>query len=120
MSDSVDSPDQAPAPQARSRRAIVPSTPVGWWALGLTMVAIASWVALPLLTINFRETYPITDTWVMPAIALVLTDLAAVFNVLCVWPWRERSILNIVATVLMVPAALFVTFMVVGEGLAGV
>jgi hypothetical protein len=120
MSDSVDSPDQAPAPQARSRRAIVPSTPVGWWALGLGAVAIASWVALPLITINFRDTYPITDTWVMPAIGVVLTDLAAVFDVLCIWPWRERSVLNIAAVVITIPAALFFTFIVVGEGISGV
>jgi hypothetical protein len=120
MSDSVDAPDQKPASQARSRRAIVPRTAVGWWALGLTAVGIASWVALPLITVTFRDTYPITDTWIMPAIGIVLTDLAAVFDLLCVWPWHERSILNIVATVLMIPAALFFTFMGVGEGLAGV
>jgi hypothetical protein len=120
MSGSVDSPDQRPAPQARSRRAIVPKSAVGWWALGLTGVGIASWVALPLLTITFRETYPVTDTWIMPAIAIVLTDLAAVFDLLCVWPWRERSILNIAVTVLMIPAAIFFTFIGVGEGLSGV
>jgi hypothetical protein len=120
MSGSVDSPDQEPASQQRSRRAIVPRTAVGWWALGLTAVGIASWIALPLITINFRDTYPVTDTWVMPAIGVVLTDLAAVLDLLCVWPWRERSVLNIVATVLMIPAGLFFTFIVVGEGISGV
>jgi hypothetical protein len=120
MSDSADSPDQRPTSQQRSRRAIVPRTAVGWWALALTGAGIASWIALPLLTITFRETYPITDTWVMPVIGVVLTDLAAVFGLLCVWPWRERSVLNIAAAVLMIPAGLFFTFMVVGEGLAGV
>lgn len=73
-----------------------------------------------MITMAFRTRYPITDTWVMPAIGLVLTDLAAVVSVLCVWRWRERSVLNVVAVVIIIPVALFVTFMVVGEGLAGV
>jgi hypothetical protein len=77
-------------------------------------------MSLPIITITFRDKYPVTDTWVMPAIGTVLIDLAAVFNVLCVWPWRERSVLNIIAAALTVPSALFFTFMVVGESLAGV
>lgn len=72
-----------------------------------------------MITMTFRETYPVTDTWVMPVIWLVLADVAAGFNVLCVWRWKERSVLNIVAAALTIPAALFVTVMVVGEGLAG-
>jgi hypothetical protein len=77
-------------------------------------------MALPIITITFRDKYPVTDTWVMPAIGVVLIDLAAVFNILCVWPWRERSVLNIVAAVLTITSALFFTFMVVGESLTGV
>jgi hypothetical protein len=56
----------------------------------------------------------------MPAIGTALIDLAAIFNVLCVWPWRERSVLNIVAAAVTIPSAIFFTFMAVGEGLAGV
>jgi hypothetical protein len=37
-----------------------------------------------------------------------------------VWRWRERSVLNIIATILTVAIALFVTLMVVGEGISGV
>jgi uncharacterized membrane protein len=55
----------------------------------------------------------------MPAIGTVLIDLAAVFNLLCVWRWRERSVLNIVAAVLVIPMALLFTFIVVGESLGG-
>jgi hypothetical protein len=120
MSDPIDISRQAPTGKNHRRIAILPKTTAGRWALILTVVVIAACAALPIITITFRDKYPVTDTWVMPAIGTVLIDLAAVFNVLCVWPWRERSVLNIIAAALTVPSALFFTFMVVGEGLAGV
>lgn len=92
---------------------------MGWWALGLAVIGIASWVVLPVITTIYRETYPITDTWIMPAIGTFPIDAAAVLSVLCVWRWRERSILNIIAAVLTVLMALFFTLMVVGESLGG-
>jgi hypothetical protein len=120
MSDPIDTSDQAQKAVIRRGVAILPKKKAGRWVLVLTAVVIAACVALPLITINFRDRYPVTDTWVMPAIGVALIDLAAAFNILCVWPWRERSVLNILAAVLTVPSALFFTFMVVGEGLAGV
>ena len=120
MSDPVDVSHQEPTAENRRRIAILPKTTAGRWALILTVIVIAACMALPIITITFRDKYPVTDTWVMPAIGVVLIDLAAVFNILCVWPWRERSVLNIVAAVLTVLSALFFTFMVVGEFLAGV
>ena len=98
---------------------MAPQTPLGWWGLGLTVIALSSWVALPAITVAFRSTYPVVDTGLMPAIGVALTDIAAVFNVLCVWPWRERSMLNIAATLLTVAAGLFFTMMLVGEALQG-
>lgn len=100
-------------------RRVIPSTAVGWWALGLSALGLGAWIVLPMITMTFRTRYPITDTWVMPAIGLALTDLAAVVSALCVWRRRERSVLNVVAIILIIPAALFVTLVVVGEGLAG-
>ncbi|TFD79867.1 hypothetical protein [Cryobacterium fucosi] len=78
------------------------------------MIGLASWLILPVVTTIFRETYPVTDTWVMPAIGTVRIDAAAVLNVLCVWLWRERSVLNVIALGVTVPLALV---FVVGEGL---
>jgi hypothetical protein len=120
MSDPINVSNQPPTAGNHRGIAILPGTKAGRWALILTVIIIAACAALPIITINFRNTYPVTDTWVMPAIGVVLIDFAAVFNVLCVWPWRERSILNIIAAVLTVLSALFFTFMVVGESLAGV
>lgn len=101
-------------------RRLTPGRAIGWWTFGLSVLGLAAWVILPMITMAYRETYPVTDTWLMPVLGLVLTDVAAVFNVLCIWRWKERSVLNIVAAVLTIPAALLVTLIVVGEGLAGV
>jgi len=98
---------------------VVPSSATGWWATGLTVLGLAAWVILPIVTTLFRETYPLTDTVVMPVIGVVLIGAAAAFNLLSVLRWRQRSVLNIIAMAITVPAALFFTFMVVGEGLAG-
>jgi hypothetical protein len=119
MSNSADVPDQVPTTPNPPGTAIWPRTKAGRWAIGLTVIGIGAWVALPLITITFRETYPVTDTWIMPAVGTVLIDLAAVFNLLCVWRWRERSVLNIVAAMLSIPMALFFTCIVVGESLGG-
>ena len=119
MPDQIDDQKQKPTKQTPRSTKILPRTKSGRWALGLTVVGIAAWVVLPIITTIFREKYPITDTWVMPAIGTVLIDVAAVFNLLCVWPWRERSVLNIVAAVLVIPMALLFTLIVVGESLGG-
>lgn len=120
MSDPVGAANKGRNEQNHRGIAILPRRRVGWCALILTVIVISICAALPIITINFRDKYPITDTWIMPSLGTVLIDLASIFNILCVWPWRERSVLNIVATVLTVTSALFFTFMVVGEGLAGV
>ena len=117
-------PDSNSGPDAttnlpKKTRTILPSTAIGWWALGVSAAGMASWVVLPVITTTFRDVYPITDTWVMPATGVALIDAAAILNVLALWRWRERSLPNIVAAILAIPMALFFTFMVVGEGLAG-
>ncbi len=110
--------DKATKPVS-SHRPILPNTTIGWWALGVSVVGLASWVVFPVITTVFRAIYPITDTWLMPAIGTVLIDLAAILNILVLWRWRERSLLNILAAVLVIPLALIFTFMVVGAGLGG-
>lgn len=99
---------------------VAPQTPLAWIAIAVSLLAVVSWFALPLITMGYRDVYPITDTWVMPAILTVLTDAGAVLGIISVWTRTHRSVTNIVAVAIMIPAALFATLMVVGEGLAGV
>lgn len=99
---------------------VAPQTPFAWIAIVVSLLALVSWFVLPLITMNYRDVYPVTDTWVMPAIATVLTDAAAVLGVISVWMRAHRSVTNVVAAVIMVLAALYATAMVVGEGLLGV
>jgi quinol-cytochrome oxidoreductase complex cytochrome b subunit len=120
MSASFDGSNKVPVSSGPGRFPIKPQTPLGWWGLVMTMISIAAWFVLPLITMTYRETYPITDTWVMPVIGMVLIDAAAVLNILAVWRQRERSIPVIIALCLTVPAATFFTLIVVGEGLSGV
>ena len=115
----TDTTSHAPVP-APTGRGVVPRRSIGWWALAAAAVGLASWVVLPLITMNFRDTFPVTDTAVMPIIGVVLVDSAAVFNLLAVFRWKQRSVLNIVAVAVTAAAALFFTFIVVAEGLAGV
>ena len=96
-----------------------PTAARGWVALGAAAVGLGSWVVLPVITSLFADAYPVTDTYVMPVIGLVLTVLAAVVNVLAVGPGRQRSAVGIVAAGLTVGAALFFGFFVIGEGLGG-
>jgi hypothetical protein len=120
VSASFDNSNKIPAAPGPNRVAITPQTTLGRWTLVMTLIAIASWWAFPRITGAYRDTFPITDTWIMPAILMVITDVAAALSVLAIWRNHERSILVLMAAGVMVPSALFVSLMVIGEGLAGV
>jgi uncharacterized membrane protein len=111
--------DKMTKPASPPRR-LLPKMAISWWALLASAVGIASWVVLPVITSVYRHTYPITDTWVMPAIGTVLIDVAAILNGLVIWRCGERSLSNIGAAVVVILMALLFTLMVVGESLAGV
>jgi hypothetical protein len=100
--------------QARGR-GFWPRSTLGWIAIILGFVALASLVVFPVLTMAYREKYPVVDTWVMPAVATTLMDAAAILSLVTVWLRRERSVLSIVTLVVTMLAGLFFTFMVVGE-----
>lgn len=112
----------APTPGStpvQTRRGLWPRTGLGQAAIVATLIGLASWVVLPMITVRFRDTYPIVDTWVMPAIGTVLIDVAAILNLAAVWLRHERSAVSVIALVLTLVVALFVTFMVLGESIAG-
>ena len=107
-------------PGSAAPRRAWPTRPIGWVAPALTVLALACWIILPVITIAFRDQYAWTDTWVMPTIGASVAAVAAVVNVLAVWLWRQRSTVTIVSAAVIVAVAIFVGLMVVGEALAGV
>ena len=113
-------PESASSSSRDGGRRFWPKSTLSWTAIALALVALASWVVFPLITIAYRETYPVVDTWIMPAIASVLVDAAAILCLGTVWLRRERSVLSIVVLVVTVLAGLFFTFIVVGEAIGGV
>lgn len=116
---STPSPDSAPGRPTVPPSRIWPSARSGWLALAAAAVGLGSWIVLPIVTALCADTFPVTDTVVMPIIGLVLVTLAAIVNVMTLWLGRQRSAMSIVATVLTVAATLFFGVFVIGEGLGG-
>ena len=111
-----------PSGSLPGRPAVTPTWPParsGRLALVAAVIGLGSWIVLPMVTTIFGDTYPVTDTFVMPVIGLVLVALAAVVNVVALWMLRQRSVMNMVATALTVAATCFFGIFVIGEGLAG-
>ena len=96
-----------------------PTARSGRLALGAAFVGLGSWIVLPIVTTLFHDTYPVTDTVVMPIIGAVLVTLAAVINVVTLWLGRQRSVMNVIFTILTVAAAVFFGSIVIGEGFGG-
>lgn len=100
-------------------RALLPQSSGGWCAVASSVVGLGSFLVLPVMTVTLRDTYPVTDTWVMPAILAILVGIAAVVNGLCVWRRWDQSIVTLAAASVTIPVGLFAVLMVIGEGLAG-
>ena len=113
------SPGVTPGPPPVPPPPTWPTARSGWIALAAAAVGLGSWIVLPIVTSLFADTFPVTDTVVMPIIGLVLVTLAAIVNVLTLWLGRQRSVMNVVATVVTVAATLFFGVFVIGEGLGG-
>ena len=113
------SPGVTPGPPPVPPPPTWPTARSGWIALAAAAVGLGSWIVLPIVTSLFADTFPVTDTVVMPVIGLVLVTLAAIVNVLALWLGRQRSVMNLVATALTVVASVFFGVFVIGEGLGG-
>jgi hypothetical protein len=96
------------------RRPWLPQTRVGVAALLASALALSLWIILPMVTMAYRETYPITDSWVMPTVGGVISIMVALFNVYVVW-WRgQRAWLNLIAMAVLVVVALLAVMVLVG------
>lgn len=103
-----------------TKRTLLPTERPGKVSIWLSVIGFASWLVLPMITMFFRESAPITDTWVMPFIGVVLMLIAAVSNFITFVFMRQRSVLNVTVFSVTTVFAIFVTTFLVGEGLAGV
>jgi hypothetical protein len=97
-----------------------PTTGVGRAGVVAAIIALVCSAAIVLVTIVFRGTSPIIDSWIWPVVALVLIDAAALLNVLAVWLRRERSAVSLLALVVTVAIGGLLTLIVVGDALAAV
>ena len=104
MAEVSDSDDRIPPTVGvdKTPRSNVPTSRIGWWAVFLAAAAVISWTALPVVgALVFGE----QNSGGFMFAAMVLAVIAAVFNLLAVSVWKQRSILSIVAVVLTVPNA---------------
>lgn len=92
----------------------VPQTRIGVVAVVVGMLALSLWMVLPMVTMNYREQYPITDSWVMPATSSVVTMLAALVNGYVVLVHKERAWLNVVMTLLVGLISLVALMVMIG------
>jgi hypothetical protein len=99
---------------------VKPQTQLGRWGIVVAIVAVVFTFSLPLVTSAFRETYGITDSWVMPVVGVIALDAAAIVNLLAIVWKKERSLTSLIVTAVVGFMGAFFTLFVVGEGLAGV
>jgi UDP-N-acetylmuramyl pentapeptide phosphotransferase/UDP-N-acetylglucosamine-1-phosphate transferase len=96
------------------RRQWLPRTSSGVVVIGLSLAALSLWVILPMVTVRYRDIYPITNSWVMPTTGGIINIIVAVLNVYMVW-WRgQRAWLNIFSMVVLVIVAVIALMVLVG------
>jgi hypothetical protein len=91
-----------------------PQTRLGTIATVLGAVAVSLWFVLPMVTMSYREIYPITDSWVMPATSSVVTLIAAVVSGYVVVVHKERAWVNLGMTLVLSLIALVAVTVMLG------
>jgi hypothetical protein len=104
---------------SRSRaRPFIPTSKIGRWSLGLSVLGITAWFLFPLIFPTMIYKSAVTNRLLVQFIGLVLLDFAAVLDLFCLWRMKEHSISNILATAITFPMALFFTCILMGEALS--
>ena len=102
-------PKTAETPSAESSSSggfrVLPVTPIGWWAVGLTALIFP--VAYVLMT--HAIPWAILDTAFAPVLITLLIDTAAAAGLFAAIKNRDRSLLVIVAALIALPLALLAT-----------
>lgn len=92
----------------------------GKFSLLIGVIAFGIGFLLPVITGIFGETYPVTDSWVMPTIGVAVMLVAAATNIITYTFMRQRSVANLVMLSITVFWACFTATFLIGEGPAGV
>ena len=105
--------------EPKTARPSLPQDKLGWSAIIVAGVSAVSWVLLPVLgALIGGDRYPMVSSATMVT-AMAIAIGAAVFNLLCVSIWKQRSVLNLLAAALTVPTAVIIlaeaVSIVVGE-----
>lgn len=93
-----------------------PTTTSGWIAVIAAGVALAFWVVVPAVSSGVTHQSQESGNRLVPTIGLVLTALTALFNLLVLWPGKQRTLANGIATSLTVLATLIFSVFVFGSG----
>lgn len=101
-------------------RTFWPKERSGKFSLLIGVLAFGIGFLLPVITGIFGETYPITDSWVMPTIGVAAMIIAAVSNIFTYTFMRQRSVANLIMLSITVFWACFTATFLIGEGLAGI
>ena len=91
-----------------------PGSGLGRVAVGVSGVGVLLLFLLPWITVRYREVYLVVDTWVMPAVLMVVLDTAAVLHLVAVWRRGERSLICILLLLITLTVGLFLTASVIG------
>jgi hypothetical protein len=92
----------------------LPQTRAGVWVVLAGLMGLSLWFVLPMVTMSYREIYPITDSWVMPVTSSVVTLIAAVVNGYVIVVHKERAWVNLGMTLVLSLIALVAVTMMIG------
>ena len=87
-----------PGAQSTERTsAVMPTSGVGWLAVGLTVVGVASLIAVMGMAAAANDPSAVDNRIMIASIVLLVG--ASLISLLCITLWKQRSVLNILAVV---------------------
>jgi len=95
-------------------RPMWPHTRIGLVELLVGVMALSLWIVFPMVTMQYREIYPVTDSWVMPAIGSVITIGAALVNGYAMSVHKERAWLNLAIMIVVGFISLMALMVMIG------
>ena len=105
--------DASERPSSGRAPSLAPCTALGWVAVCAAGLGAIAWLTLPVIAGLVGDANPSLSSGAMIT-GMVLLVGAAVFNVIALALLKERSVLNIVAAAVAIPALLLVLMLALG------